>query len=45
MVLVSGWVASVLSSLPLPAVNFSLSIPAFRSDGTVEVCLPDTTLF
>lgn len=32
MLLVSGWMATVPSSLPLPAVNFSLSIPAFRGD-------------
>ena len=33
MLLVSGWMAAVPSSLPLPAVNFSLSIPAFHGDG------------
>lgn len=34
--LVSGWMAAVRTTLPLPTVNFSLSIPALRNDDTME---------
>lgn len=33
---VSGWMGTVPNSLPIPTVNFSLSILAFASDGTME---------
>lgn len=36
MLLVSGWMAPVTTSLPFPTVNFSLSISALRSDDTME---------